>query len=78
MCVCVCVCVCVCEWGYNEDLHYKKLQNFSKISLFYASHSNLFWLSKRLIFAIPQWYLKYSRSLSAVFKDILLQYNILA
>ncbi len=36
VCVCVCVCVgvcvlesvCVCEWGYNEDLHYKKLQNF--------------------------------------------------
>lgn len=63
-----------CVWEFmhcNEDLHYKKLENFSKIWLFlFIKHPQ--------IFPMAQWYFKHSRSLSTVFNDTLQQYNILA
>ncbi len=56
----------------------KSCKILARLVYFMPSHSNLFWLSKRLIFPMPQWYYKYSRSLSTVFNDTLLQYNVLA
>ncbi len=82
--VVVCVCVCVLEsmWVSScsamRTFIRKSCKILARLVYFMPSHSNLFWLSKRLIFPMPQWYFKYSRSLSTVFNDTLLQYNVLA